>query len=208
MAGNFLFATLLPGILSGILIWIWPRMWTDRLRNPQPGDCFRDCPDPHDHRHENGRSGMEGSPVSAWPFMAIHRVGDSGWRNFPDLQRKRSQVCGSFYRKRLLRIPAVPGGRICGRDFVSRIYSGALGSCAWLAARVLVGIHCDELFPRPHPDPRPTPVLSRCIPGSAAHAAFEPAAGVCFAQNRQYHAAGHHPFMAQPDPDLVTDRDT
>lgn len=38
MPGSFLYATLLPSILSGILIWIWPRKWTNKLRYPQLGE--------------------------------------------------------------------------------------------------------------------------------------------------------------------------
>jgi membrane protease YdiL (CAAX protease family) len=41
MPGNFVSATLLPSILSGILIWLWPRRWTARLRYPQPGEVKR-----------------------------------------------------------------------------------------------------------------------------------------------------------------------
>ena len=41
MPGDFLRATLLPSILSGILIWGWPRKWTDRPCYPLPEESKR-----------------------------------------------------------------------------------------------------------------------------------------------------------------------
>ncbi|MBN2392795.1 MAG: CPBP family intramembrane metalloprotease [Anaerolineae bacterium] len=41
MPGNFLFATLFPGLLSGVLIWLWPCRWTDEVCYPQPSESQR-----------------------------------------------------------------------------------------------------------------------------------------------------------------------
>jgi membrane protease YdiL (CAAX protease family) len=39
MPGDFVLATLLPCLLSGILIGLWPRKWTASLCYPQPAQC-------------------------------------------------------------------------------------------------------------------------------------------------------------------------
>jgi membrane protease YdiL (CAAX protease family) len=36
MPGNFLYITLLPSLLGGILIWAWPRKWSDKPYSPPP----------------------------------------------------------------------------------------------------------------------------------------------------------------------------
>jgi membrane protease YdiL (CAAX protease family) len=38
MPGTFLFTTLLPCLLSGILIWAWPRKWSDKPISPSPDE--------------------------------------------------------------------------------------------------------------------------------------------------------------------------